>query len=133
MSNRATGTRFEQELCELLAEHGFWAHNLTQNQAGQPADIIAVKGNYAVLIDCKVCSTNSFRLSRIEENQEMAMLRWYATGNDHSYFALKMLSGEIYMMPSKWALGQRSCGVKTIRPCDHQWIPCFWRWAEGFQ
>lgn len=40
-TNRTVGTRFEDELCELLAEHGWWAHNMAQNQVGQPADVIA--------------------------------------------------------------------------------------------
>lgn len=134
MSNRATGTRFEQELCELLAEHGFWAHNMAQNQAGQPADIIAVKNNKAVLIDCKMCSSDRFRLSRIEENQEMAMSRWYVVGNDYSYFALKMPSGEIRMLPFRWALSMRERhGVKSLSPQDLTGVPTFQRWVEGFR
>ena len=43
MSNKKIGNDFEKELCEVLAEYGFWVHNFTQNQDGQPADIIAVK------------------------------------------------------------------------------------------
>lgn len=73
MVNKTLGNHFEGELCELLAENGFWAHNLAQNQAGQPADVIAVKNDVAILIDCKVCSNDRFSLSRIEDNQEMAM------------------------------------------------------------
>lgn len=59
MVNKIAGNRFEAELCGILAEHGFWAHNMAQNQAGQPADIIAVKDGWAVLIDCKLCSGNA--------------------------------------------------------------------------
>ena len=51
--NKTMGNHFEEELCELLAEQGFWAHNLAQNQVGQPADVLAVRDNIAVLIDCK--------------------------------------------------------------------------------
>lgn len=57
-SNRKTGTTFESELCEILSQNGFWAHNLAQNSAGQPADVIAVRNKTAYLIDCKVCSRN---------------------------------------------------------------------------
>ena len=53
-SNRKTGTTFESELCEILSQNGFWAHNLAQNSAGQPADVIAVRNKTAYLIDCKV-------------------------------------------------------------------------------
>lgn len=79
--NKTMGNHFEEELCELLAEQGFWAHNLAQNQVGQPADVLAVRDNIAVLIDCKVCSNNRFPLSRIEPNQEAAMTMWEAQGN----------------------------------------------------
>lgn len=81
--NKTMGNHFEEELCELLAEQGFWAHNLAQNQVGQPADVLAVRDNIAVLIDCKVCSNNRFPLSRIEPNQEAAMTMWEAQGNEH--------------------------------------------------
>ena len=53
-SNKKNGNHFEEEFCELLALHGFWAHNMAQNQVGQPADVIAVKNGIPVLIDCKV-------------------------------------------------------------------------------
>ena len=46
--NKTMGNHFEEELCELLAEQGFWAHNLAQNQVGQPADVLAVRDNIAV-------------------------------------------------------------------------------------
>ena len=75
-SNKKNGNRFEEEFCKLLAEHGFWAHNMAQNQVGQPADVIAVKNGIPILIDCKECETNRFPLSRIEGNQEGAMTRW---------------------------------------------------------
>lgn len=41
--NKKLGNNFETEFCEILSAHGFWVHNLAQNQAGQPADVIAVK------------------------------------------------------------------------------------------
>ena len=40
-SNKKNGNHFEEEFCELLALHGFWAHTMAQNQVGQPADVIA--------------------------------------------------------------------------------------------
>ena len=62
-TNRKIGNSFETEFCELLFQYGFWCHNIAQNAAGQPADVIAVKNKTAYLIDCKVCSNN--RLSAI--------------------------------------------------------------------
>lgn len=97
MNNKTLGNKFESELCEILAEYGFWAHQLTQNAAGQPADVIAVKDTEAYLIDCKVCSQGKFPFSRIEDNQETAMELWKDCGNGNGWFALKF-DDDIYMV-----------------------------------
>ena len=47
MINKKLGNDFEQELCDKLAEYGFWCTNLAMNKSGQPADIIAVRNNHA--------------------------------------------------------------------------------------
>ena len=99
MSNRKLGNAFEAELCELLSEYGFWAHNMAQNSAGQPADVIAVRNKVAYLIDCKVCSTNGFALSRMEDNQDLSMGLWKECGNGEGWFALKLRDGRIFMIP----------------------------------
>ena len=95
--NKTIGNHFEQELCDKLAQHGFWAHNMAQNRDGQPADIIACICDTPFLIDCKVCLNDRFPLTRIEENQHTAMTLWDKTGNQYAYFALKLSTGEIYM------------------------------------
>lgn len=97
MSNKTLGNSFEQELCDILYEHGFWVHCMAMNKSGQPADVIAVKNQRAYLIDAKVCSDNSFQLSRVEENQDMAMDLWKDCGNNIGWFALKTSFG-IFMM-----------------------------------
>ena len=97
MSNRTRGTRFETEFCEKLAEEGFWAHDMTQGKAGQPADVIAVKDNLGYIIDCKVCETERFDFSRVEPNQEAAMRLWQDRGNTECYFAIKY-QDQIYMI-----------------------------------
>ena len=99
MSNKKIGNDFEQELCEILANHGFWTHNMAMNKAGQPADIIAVRNKVAYLIDAKVCSSRGFALSRMEENQDLAMELWKECGNGQGWFALKVPTDEIYMIP----------------------------------
>ena len=112
--NRTIGGHFEGELCNLLAAHGWWAHNMAQNQVGQPADVIAVKNNIAVLIDCKVCATDRFNLSRIEGNQEGAMTLWKARGNAYCYFAMKLTNGSIYMVHFDELNSLAGCDVKSI-------------------
>ena len=89
MNNRTTGNRFENELCEALSEHGFWVHPMRQDNSGQPADIIAVRNKISYLIDAKVCTNNKFSLSRVEENQDLAMELWKERGNGMGWFALK--------------------------------------------
>ena len=98
--NRSNGGRFEQELSHTLAENGFWAHVMQQNKSGQPADIIAVKGKYHTLIDCKVISEESaaFKLSRVEENQRLAMDRFLAKGKEQCWYAMKMPDGTVWMV-----------------------------------
>ena len=39
-TNRKIGNTFETEFCELLFQRGFWCHNMAQNAAGQPADVL---------------------------------------------------------------------------------------------
>ena len=95
--NKRLGNSFEAEFCQMLAENGFWAHNLTQNSAGQPADVIAVKNGVAHLIDCKLCTGNSFSVSRIEENQRYAMHLWSDCGNGLGWFAIR-INGMVYMV-----------------------------------
>lgn len=99
MNNKRSGTKFEREFADYLFSKGFWVLNVQPNQAGQPADIIAVKNEKALLIDCKELKTKRFELSRVETNQEMSMKLWNECGNGDSFFAIKLLNGEIYMMP----------------------------------
>ena len=98
MTNKKLGNDFEQEVCEILSKHGFWTHNMAMNKSGQPADIIAVRNKTAYLIDAKVCSSRGFALSRMEENQDLAMDLWMECSNGTGWFAIKFPIGEIYMV-----------------------------------
>lgn len=112
MSNKKAGNQFETELCEILAEEGFWTHNLAQNSDGQPADVIAVKEGTAYLIDCKVCSRDRFPFSRIEENQSLSMEWWRDCGNGEGLFALEF-SDQVYMVTlgSMWNCRNRHASM----------------------
>lgn len=100
-NNRKLGNAFEAELCEILSSHGFWAHNLAQNSAGQPADVLAVRNRVAYLIDCKVCSGKGFALNRMEDNQDLSMELWENCGNGDGWFAMKLSDGAIHMIPHR--------------------------------
>ena len=97
MINKKLGNDFEQELCEILADAGYWVHNFANRKNGQPADIIAVKNRMAFLIDAKVCTYEVFPFRRIEDNQQLAMDMWIECGNIEPYFALKARN-EVYMV-----------------------------------
>lgn len=118
MSNKKIGNGFEAEFCEKLFQHGYWVHNLAQNAAGQPADVIAVKNGVPYLIDCKVCSGKTFSLSRIEENQDLSMTLWEMCGNGQGWFAL-LLEDEVFMIPhvviNRYRKRQASFNEREIR------------------
>jgi Holliday junction resolvase len=119
-SNKKLGNSFEQYLCERLAADGFWTHNFAQNQYGQPADVIAVRNRVAHLIDCKVCTRKGFDLRRIEDNQELSMMRWSETGNDKGYFAI-LINDEIFMLDSYTALIMRQELSTLNTDLIHKW------------
>lgn len=96
--NKTVGEKFEHDFCRTLGKHGYWAHRLSQNKAGQPADVIAVKNGSAYLIDCKTCARDVFSLSRVEENQILSMGMWKNCGNRECYFALKLSDGSVRMI-----------------------------------
>ena len=113
MSNKSTGNRFEADFCEILARNGFWAHNMAQNQYGQPADVIAAKNGIAYLIDCKDCARGYFALDRVEDNQQSAMDMWHACGNGTGWFALRY-GQAIYMISLVDINTLRKNGVKML-------------------
>ena len=97
MINKKLGNDFEQELCQILADAGYWTHNFASKKNGQPADIIAVKNGEAYLIDAKECTREIFPLKRMEYNQELSMGLWIECGNTEPFFALKARN-EVYMV-----------------------------------
>lgn len=87
-NNKKLGTSFEESLSDYLSYKGFWIQPVTPNQDGQSADILAIKGGQAYLIDAKVCSNGIFDIQRIEENQESSMKKFKDCGNETGLFAL---------------------------------------------
>lgn len=117
MNNKTMGNTFEDELCNILSEGGFWVHNMAVKKSGQPADVIAVRNNKAYLIDAKVCSDNTFPLSRIEENQELSMDLWKECGNGIGWFALKTDFG-IYMLSHYVMKAWKNAKHSSLSPQD---------------
>lgn len=99
-NNKVSGNIFELQFSRQLSNYGFWVHRIVANAAGQPFDIIAARNGKTFAIDCKVCDTDRFALSRVEDNQRYAMELWAKTGNGVGWFAIKLKSGEIRMLPA---------------------------------
>lgn len=113
MNNKQAGNKFEREFCEQLAIDGFWAHFMGGNKNGQPADIIAVRNERAYLIDAKDCQNDRFVLSRIENNQDMAMRYWEMCGNNQGLFALNTSKG-VYMLRYGVVQVLEIAGIKSL-------------------
>ena len=98
-SNKTLGTSFEKEMCEVLANRGYWVHFMSPAPSGsQPCDIICSKNNVPWLIDCKTSAKAKFSITRLEENQVYAFDKWIACGNSSCYIAIKYKE-EIHLVP----------------------------------
>lgn len=131
MSNKSTGTRFEREFAEILAEHWFWVHIFQDNKNGQPCDVIAVKNGEAYLFDCKDCQSDVFPFSRIEENQLNAMILFSMMGNKVGMFAIRFPGGQVYLLPYTKIQEMQDAGFKRINStvCRTQGIE-LGKWLE---
>ena len=114
MNNKRLGTEFERELCEILTGLGWWTHFITPNAAGaQPFDIVAVKDNCAIAIDCKTSARPSFPITRLEDNQRFAFDKWLRCGNVYALLAVKY-EGKIYFIDYEILLDEQ-----TVRLSDY--------------
>ena len=99
MNNKKLGTAFEKEVVDLLTEQGWWVHFISPDVTGaQPFDIIAVKNNDALAIDCKTSSRKHFRITRLEDNQIFAFEKWLQCGNVMPLIFVKF-ADEIAIVP----------------------------------
>lgn len=138
--NRTTGGRFEQNLSEVLAQHGFWVHVMQQNKSGQPADIVAVKGHFHTLIDCKVISDDKgFPFERVEENQKFAMRMFQRKCCELCYFALKLPDETIWLVSLERIETLKGRGKKKLTDNEirnqtwslEKWIESSNVWSES--
>lgn len=102
MSNKKIGSDFEQEYAEILSEKGYWVTSFTPKThvGSQPCDLVAIKNNIPILIDCKTCSTHLFPINRIETNQRQAFKKYQKCGNKKFILAIKY-NNKIYEIDMK--------------------------------
>lgn len=102
MNNKELGNSFEENLALILADEGYWVSLFPPKtySGSQPADMIAVKNDVAILIDAKTLENKSGRwsITRIEDNQEKAAKRFLECGNSWYNFAI-LWNDTIYMIP----------------------------------
>ena len=133
-SNLAAGSLFERQMAKMLADDGFWALVVPRNAGGQqPADILAVKGKYHVLIDCKVVSGDRFPFDRVEDNQHYAMGKFFEIGGEVGWFALLLPDGEVRMLDLETVElleddDKKSLSVKDLK--DSYYTRSFQDWRE---
>lgn len=91
MNNKQKGNEFEKEYAEILRQKGYWVTFLTPKThiGSQPCDLIAIKDDKPLLVDCKTCDTHLFSISRIEENQRRAFEKYRKCGNTAFILAIK--------------------------------------------
>lgn len=101
-SNKRLGNAFEKEYAEIMRKKGYWVTFLSPKQhiGSQPCDLIAIKNDKPMLIDCKTCKTHLFPISRIEENQRLTFKRYIECGNTKFILAIKY-NNKIYEINMK--------------------------------
>lgn len=134
MSNASEGAKFERELSETLAKHGWWVHCMVRSSAGQPADLIAIRFGRMALIDCKVLSSmgRGFPLSRIEDNQHTAMQMFTERTMGFGWFAIKTWTGQVFMIRYAQMVACLKQGMKSIPQTEFgkYGVPLE-KWMEG--
>lgn len=102
ISNKKIGNNFEREYAEILRKKGYWVTLISPKQhiGSQPCDIVAIKNDKPILIDCKTCKTHLFPINRIEENQRQAFKRYAKCGNTKFILAIKY-NNKIYEIDMK--------------------------------
>jgi len=111
-------SKFEQIVCEWFAREGYWAHRIARDERGaQPFDVIAIKGIEVIAVDCKVCSRPHFPLSRVEDNQRMAMKIMSARTQAEIYF-LCYFKGKVYVIPFDYVEAAFRQGRASLRLSD---------------
>ena len=102
MNNKRLGNSFENNLALILSNEGYWVSLFPpkNHSNSQPADMIAVRDDVAILIDAKTLNNKSglFPISRIEENQIFAAKKFKECGNSWYNFAI-LWNDTIYMIP----------------------------------
>lgn len=118
-NNKKLGNNFEEELCKILADNGYFAYNAPNKVNGQPFDIIATRDSAFFAFECKTCSKDKFMLSRLEDNQVQAFYRLSSSGSSSCYYLVCKFKDCINMLLMEDVVNKYlKCGVKHIDKDD---------------
>ena len=121
MNNKKRGTKFEQDWCDYLSEHGYWAHFVEPKPDGsQPFDVIAAKDDKMYVYDCKTLKGNRFPLDRIEWNQRVAFARIGTIGGVKRQFIVIKNENGIYQIPFVLLIDKLVGEVPSINLKDYE-------------
>lgn len=113
------GKSFEEQLCEILSEDGYYIiYNEKGITGSQPCDIIAIKNNIATLIECKnlESKTGIFNLSRIEANQWLAYKKLKECNNSNMVVAISWNKNIYFINFDLLQFFDKSIDLKKIEP-----------------
>lgn len=116
MNNKEIGTEFEQRMCDYFNRKGYWVHFITPDRRGaQPFDIIAVKDNHPIAIECKTLSLSQkyFHISRLEENQKLALEKWILCGNNEAYVVVEY-GDKVYWIAFSYLLEKQKIKMEDL-------------------
>ena len=119
IDNKKLGTAFERRMCRVLSNLGFWVHFITPDARGaQPFDIIAVKDQRAVAIECKTIAKGkrAFPYDRLEDNQKCAFEFWVKCGNIMPIIAVEQ-EGRIYGVTYSRLKEEKSVKLEEMSEC----------------
>lgn len=87
------GKSFENEMLEILKDKGYWATKLKTGNNGTVFDILAVKNNRAIAIECKnVTHKNSLRFTKEIEKKYDELYNYFEI-NNNLYLAIRFDDG----------------------------------------
>ena len=122
-TSQENGKNFEKNLCEYLSKKGWYVVYMEKGITGsQPCDIIAIRNNLLLMIECKnlVAKNGVFNLSRIEQNQLLSYKKFKSCHNSNFILAINW-NGGVYLVDFDWLkFYQNSIDLKIMEP-EFRW------------
>lgn len=123
--SQINGREFEIKMCNYLFKKGYYVIYMEKGVTGsQPCDIVAIKDNIAILLECKNLENKNgiFTLDRVEQNQRLSSKRFKECGNYGFYLAIQWKNA-VYMV--NFELLKHFDGSLDLKKFEPDW-----RWGD---